>query len=66
MGAHFSISLVVGGTTHQLALLTLQTFKFDPFGPVMFTATDVTHTLEFHGQSKATDVLIGGLTVYAV
>ena len=30
------------------------------------TATDVTHTLEFHGQSKTSDVLIGGLTVYAV
>ena len=65
VGAQFSISLV-GGVTQQLALQTLPTFTFDPFGPVFFTATATTHTLEFHGQSKASDVLIGGLSLNAV
>ena len=59
-GAQFDINLLTT-PAQNLATFTLQTFTFDPFGPVGFTATNTTHVLEFHGRSG--DVLIGGISV---
>lgn len=57
--ASFDISLT--GLPQPLATITLTTFKFDPFGPVLFTATATSHSLTFHGRGG--DVLLGGLAV---
>jgi hypothetical protein len=63
VGARFDINLLT--TPIQiLGSFTLQTFTFDPFDPVEFTATAATEVLEFHGRGG--DVLIKVLSVFKI
>jgi hypothetical protein len=60
VGSKFDINLLTS-PAQILKSITLQTFTFDPFGPVDFVATAATHVLEFHGRGG--DVLLSGLSV---